>query len=180
MGMILDTFRRASSHWKNSVFLTYLMEISFWLSQTMLLFYILYRVNAGELRFYVFLALLLGFASYQALAADVYKKLLEHIIKIALSVYRFIARLIYMIVIKPIIFVFTLFFSAIAYILQVLFIVLLTIVKIIFAPFKWLLQFLYRIQPEIIKNFLHKIAGFYSTMENICKKWLKFIKQKRR
>lgn len=180
LGMILDTFRRASPHWKNSVFLTYFMEISFWFSQTLLLFYILYRVNAGELRFYVFVACLLGFASYQALAATAYKRLLEHMIRIALSIYRFFAKAIHVLVVTPIVFVFTLIFSAVAYTIQVLFIVLLTIGKIIFAPFKWVSMLIYGLLPEIIKNYLHKIAGFYSTIENICKKWLKYIKFKRR
>ncbi|WP_264371386.1 spore cortex biosynthesis protein YabQ [Virgibacillus necropolis] len=180
MGIILDTFRRASSHWKNSVFLTYFMEISFWLSQTLFLFYILYRVNAGELRFYVFVACLLGFATYQALAASSYKKMLEHMIQIALSIYRFFAKVIHALFVTPVVFVFSLFFSAIAYTIQVLFIILVTIGKIIFAPFKWVIMLIYRLLPEIIKKYLHKIAGFYSTMKNICKKWLKYIKFKRR
>ncbi|WP_404456533.1 spore cortex biosynthesis protein YabQ [Virgibacillus necropolis] len=178
--MILDTFRRASPHWKNSVFLSYLMETIFWFSQTLLLFYILYRVNSGELRFYVFVACLLGFATYQALAATAYKKLLEHMIQLALSVYRFFAKAIRVLIVTPIVFVFSLLFSAISYTLQVLFIVLLTIAKIIFAPFKWIFMLIYGLLPEVIKNYLHKIAGFYSTMENISKKWLKYIRFKRR
>ncbi|XKF67500.1 spore cortex biosynthesis protein YabQ [Virgibacillus necropolis] len=180
LGMILDTFRRASPHWKNSVFLSYLMETIFWFSQTLLLFYILYRVNSGELRFYVFVACLLGFATYQALAATAYKKLLEHMIQLALSVYRFFAKAIRVLIVTPIVFVFSLLFSAISYTLQVLFIVLLTIAKIIFAPFKWIFMLIYGLLPEVIKNYLHKIAGFYSTMENISKKWLKYIRFKRR
>lgn len=180
LGMILDTFRRASKHWKNSVFLTYFMEISFWFSQTLLLFYILYLVNAGELRLYVFLACLLGFAAYQVLAAEAYKKLLEHLIKLVLSIYRFVSKGLHMVLVTPIVFVISLIFTAIAYIIQVLFHVLMTILKIIFTPLKWVILLIYGILPEIIKNYLHKIAGFYSTMENICKKWLKYMKFKRR
>ncbi|ASK61701.1 spore cortex biosynthesis protein YabQ [Virgibacillus phasianinus] len=180
LGIILDTFRRASPHWRNSVFLTYLMEICFWLSQTLFLFYILYRVNAGELRLYVFAACLLGFAAYQALAASLYKKLLEHIIQFTLSIYRFFAKAIRMLIVTPVVFVVTLLFSAIAYTFQVLFLVLLTICKIVLTPFKWIFMFIYRLLPETIKKYLHKIAGFYSTMKNISKKWLKYIKFKRR
>lgn len=175
LGMILDTFRRASPHWKNSRFMIYFMEIIFWVSQTLLLFYLLYRVNAGELRFYVFVACLLGFATYQALAATAYKKLLEHIIQVALSVYRFFARVIHMVVVTPIVFVVTLLFTAIVHILQVLFIVLVTIGKVVFFPFKWLFKLIYRMLPEIIIKYLHKIAGIYSIMKNICKKWWKYF-----
>ncbi|MFZ3579240.1 spore cortex biosynthesis protein YabQ [Virgibacillus sp. DJP39] len=180
LGIALDTFRRASPHWKNSLFLIYFMEIGFWFSQTLLLFYILYRVNAGELRFYVFVAVLLGFAVYQALAAAAYKKLLEHLIQFTLSVYHFLAKLINMLLITPIIFIFTLLFSAIAYTIQVLFIVLLTISKVLLAPFKFIILLIYNFLPESIKNYFYKIAGFYSTMKNICKKWLKYITSKRR
>lgn len=180
LGMILDTFRRASLHWKNAVFMIYFMEIIFWISQTLLLFYILYRVNAGELRFYVFVACLLGFAAYQALASTAYKKMLEHIIQFALSVYRFFAKVIRMLVITPIIFIFTLLLTAIINIIQVLLIVLMTIGKIIFYPLKLIFRLIYAMLPEIIIKYLHKTAGIYSMMENTCKKWLKKITFKRR
>lgn len=156
------------------------MEIIFWFSQTLLLFYLLYRVNAGELRFYVFVACLLGFSTYQALAATAYKKLLEHMIQFALSVYRFFAKLFHMALIAPIVFIFTLILTAISHILQVLFIVIITLIKIIFFPFKWVFYLIYRMLPEIIKKYLHKIAGIYSIMENTCKKWLKYIMFRRR
>src|SRR5699024_8882996 len=58
-----------SPYWKNKWFINYVMEICFWLTQTFLLFYVLFRINGGELRVYVFLACLLGFAMYQALAS---------------------------------------------------------------------------------------------------------------
>src|SRR5699024_11891782 len=37
------------------------LELGFWFIQTAVLFYILFKVNEGELRIYVFLACLLGY-----------------------------------------------------------------------------------------------------------------------
>src|SRR5690625_1289933 len=71
LGVVLDTFRRFASSWKNRIIFSYVMETSFWLTQVIILFYVLFRVNGGELRLYIFLACLLGFTIYQVLAAKI-------------------------------------------------------------------------------------------------------------
>ncbi|WP_188456137.1 spore cortex biosynthesis protein YabQ [Virgibacillus oceani] len=180
LGIIQDTYRRFTRHWKGKVFLTYFIEVLFWLSQTLILFYVLFRVNAGELRFYVFLACLLGFAAYQALAANLYKRLLERVIKIVLVCLRFIKKLVQMIIINPIKFVIQTLITVILFIGHVLVTILLFILKLLYTPLKWVFMTIYRFLPKKIQNFLHKLAGFYSTMKNICIKWLKYFKFKRR
>src|SRR5699024_5483544 len=82
LGIAQETFRRFKPHWKPNRFLLYFMEIAFWLFQVALIFYVLFLVNAGELRLYVFLALFLGISMYQVLVASVYKRLLEMIVRI--------------------------------------------------------------------------------------------------
>src|SRR5699024_2545129 len=94
LGIAQETFRRFTPHWKSNRFLAYFMEITFWLSQVMIIFYILFRVNSGELRMYVFLALLLGVSAYQVFVAAIYKRVLEMIIRIITVVYQFLKRLI--------------------------------------------------------------------------------------
>ncbi|WP_099158888.1 spore cortex biosynthesis protein YabQ [Virgibacillus ndiopensis] len=180
LGMVQDTYRRFTKHWKGKLFLTYFMEISFWLSQTLILFYVLFRVNAGELRFYVFLACLLGFAAYQGLASNLYKRLLERVIKIVLMCYRFIKNLVQMIIIAPIKYVIQILITVILFIGHLLLTIFLFIVKLIYTPLKWIFMTIYRILPKNFQNFLHKLAGFYSTMKNICIKWLKYFKFKGR
>src|SRR5699024_12815245 len=102
LGMAIDTFRRFSTYWERNVFFKYLLEICFWLMQSLILFYVLFRVNDGEIRFYIFLSCLLGFATYQALAASIYKQLLEGVIRIVRSIYRFFKRLIEVLIIIPV------------------------------------------------------------------------------
>ncbi|MEW9675295.1 spore cortex biosynthesis protein YabQ [Lentibacillus sp. L22] len=180
LGAALETFLRFKPYWKSNWFMLYFMEIAFWLSQVLLLFYVLFLVNAGELRVYVFLALFMGFAAYKALFAPLYKRLLELFIRIILTCYHFIEKLIKTLVIAPIKYIIQLLITLILFIVQLLVKVFLFVVKVIFFPIKWILILLYRMLPKNIRNFLHKTAGFYSTMENICKKGLDYIKFKRR
>src|SRR5690625_6330308 len=60
LGIVLETYRRFSVWWRNITFLKYLFEICFWLSQTVILFFILFKVNNVEFRFYILFAFLLG------------------------------------------------------------------------------------------------------------------------
>ncbi|MFC4024114.1 spore cortex biosynthesis protein YabQ [Oceanobacillus longus] len=180
LGIIQETFRRFTPYWKNSIFLTYFLEISFWLTQTGIIFYVLFRVNAGELRLYVFLACLLGFSMYQVFAKSIYKIALEWIIQITTAIYRFFKSLFQGLIITPISWIIKLILRIIVSIITLLGSIILFILKMILTPFGWIAIGMYKVAPNRFKNFLHKIAGFYSTMKNICYKYLKYLKSKRR
>jgi spore cortex biosynthesis protein YabQ len=178
LGIVQDTFRRFTPYWKKRVVLTYTMEISFWLTQTLIVFYVLFRVNGGELRFYIFAACLLGFAAYQALAADIYKKLLEHIIRIMTAVYRFVERCVIALFITPIKWILKLLWTITFHVFKLIGTVLLFILTIIITPFGWIFGFIYRLLPEGFKKNIRKLAGFYSKMKNICIKLMKRLKRR--
>ncbi|MFD2628047.1 spore cortex biosynthesis protein YabQ [Oceanobacillus kapialis] len=178
LGIVQDTFRRFAPYWKRRVVLTYTMEISFWLTQTLILFFVLFRVNGGELRFYIFAACLLGFAAYQALAAESYKKLLEHIIRILTSIYRFIEKCVKAIIITPIKWILTFIWSLFIKLLKLVGTVLLFLLTVLITPFGWIFQLIYRLLPESFKNFFRKFAGFYSKMKNIGIKLLNRLKRR--
>ncbi len=180
LGLIQDTFRRFSAYWKDRRIMTYLMEVCFWLTQTMLLFYILFRINGGELRFYIIAACLLGFAFYQAVAANIYKKLLEYLIHIAANIYRFIENVVQALIISPIKWVVKLVYAIVLWLIKIIGTILLFILTVIITPFKWFFQLIYRLLPEKIQLYIFKVAGFYSTMKNICIKVMKYVKFKRR
>lgn len=180
LGIVKDTYYRFTPYWKEKRLLTYVMEICFWLTQTVLLFYVLFRVNGGELRLYIFAACLLGFSIYQVFAGRVYLRMLEQIITIVASVYRFVEKLILILLIAPIKWILKVLFTCILFAIQVVGAILLFFLKILLFPIKGFSQLLYRLLPNRIKNFLYKLAGFYSTMKNITIKWMKYIKFKRR
>lgn len=176
LGMARDTFRRLSSYWNHRPLLTYFLEISFWVTQTFLLFYVLYRVNAGELRFYIFLACLLGFSMYQVIVATIYQKALERMLTAIATVYRFFKRVIYILVIAPL--------KWLVYIvlqfLQSIIKLLLVILKFILLPIKWLLQLVYNLLPEKNKNIIRKMLKVYSIIKDTSIKWVKYILFKER
>lgn len=175
LGIINDTYRRFTPYWKHKITIKYLMEICFWASQTILLFYVLFRVNGGELRFYIFAACLLGFAMYQVFAAAIYKKILEQIIQVITAIFRFFARLVQAVIIAPIKWILLLIFTVILWMAKVIGSILLFLAKLLFAPIKWVTQTIFHMLPKNFQKYLHKIAGFYSTITNIVYKWMKYM-----
>src|SRR5699024_7249858 len=92
LGTAHDTFRRLSIHWRQRTLLMYTLEISFWLIQTLVLFYLLFLVNNFALRFYLFLPVLLGYAAYQSMAATFFKRILEWMIYLVKAVWHFVSQ----------------------------------------------------------------------------------------
>ncbi|WP_100011851.1 spore cortex biosynthesis protein YabQ [Lentibacillus sediminis] len=180
LGIVQETFRRLTVYWKNRVVLTYVLEACFWLTQTLLIFYVLFRANGGEIRFYILLACLLGFSMYQVFAAGVYKRLLEQIIRIVAKIYRFFARTVQLLIIAPVKWLVLLLVTIITGLLKALGAVLLFVWKVLIAPIRWLFQGIWRMLPKKIQKNLHKLAGVYSTIENIYNKCRKYLSSKRR
>src|SRR5690625_2178939 len=170
LGMALETFRRLSPAWKHNKVLTYCLEISFWLMQTIILFYILYLANKGEMRFYVFIAGLLGFSIYQAIVATFYRKVLEFTIGLSLKLLFFCKKTIQILMIIPIMWLINLFLSIINFILLLVF----KIVKIILIPVQWLSKLIYSLLPKKIKQLINKTPQFYSIIKYTCIKWTKY------
>lgn len=175
-GIALDTLRRFTPYWRESRFMVYFMEISFWFTQTLLLLYVLYLVNAGELRVYVFVACLLGYSIYRVTAANIYKKVLEVIIHLIRSIYHFCKRLGETLIIRPIKWILSITLWALGLCFSILF----YIVNLIFVPFRWLLQLLYFLLPKKITEYFNKIAQFYSILKTRSVNWVKYMMSKRR
>lgn len=146
LGIANDTFRRFSSLWSKSRVLTYLLEILFWLSQVTILFYMLYELNYGEIRFYYFIALTFGFTVYITFFQSLYKKLLHLFI---IFVTKMLAIL-YKLCVAPIIYIIRLLIRLLISILRI-------IVKIVIAIIKFIL-------PEKFYQFITKKVAKYSTM----------------
>ena len=176
LGISLTTFRRFSPYWRGNTFFVYFIEICFWVTQTFLLFYILYRVNAGELRIYVFIACLLGFSIYQVTTARLYKVLLEQIIRVFLVIYRFFKAIVQALIITPIRWILYAFLTVVQLIISLL----LYIIKLVLAPVKWILKGIYFVLPKEIQKIIGKFIGLYSIIKIRCIKWVKYIVSKRR
>jgi|SRR5690625_2930970 len=174
LGIALETFRRFSVWWRNSTFLTYLLEVSFWLSQTVILFIILFKVNYGELRFYVFLACLLGFSMYVVLFKKVYVRLLEAVIHIVAVMIKGIVYFIQLFIFKPIIRLVHILTIIIHFIWKCIYSILLFTINILLLPIKLIILVLLFIFSE---KWLQKYSQFSRRCSTIVSNYLLKIKQ---
>ncbi|MFD1021154.1 spore cortex biosynthesis protein YabQ [Thalassobacillus hwangdonensis] len=173
LGAAVDTMKRFEKNYRKHVLMNYVIVISFWLLQVLILFYLLYQTNYGELRLYVFLAVLCGFAAYKGLFQQSYRKLLERLIRISLWISTMIKKCFRTFVFKPIIGLWKLLQSIVIWVLTVLLAGILLLLRIVWWPFRLILGLIWRLVPQNIKNYLFAGAGFYDKIKNIIKKWWK-------
>ncbi|HHY22293.1 MAG TPA: spore cortex biosynthesis protein YabQ, partial [Bacilli bacterium] len=102
VGAALDTYGRFVKRRNTFHLVTAFNDILFWLVQGLFIFYILFSVNNGELRVYIFLALLCGYAAYQSLFRSIYLRLLEWFISFIVGFYRFMRKVFITIFIIPV------------------------------------------------------------------------------
>lgn len=180
LGVVLDTFRRLTTNWNKGRFLTYALEILFWLCQMFILYYILFRINSGELRLYVIIACLLGFSIYKAVVATIYIKLLERVIRLVQYIYGHLKKTIKLLVITPIQSIIQLVLFLVIAIIRFIIVGLVVVIRIVFSPIKWGFKLLYSLLPSKIQKKVYKSVKFYSILKTTSMKWLESIMFKRR
>ncbi|MCM3620566.1 spore cortex biosynthesis protein YabQ [Sutcliffiella horikoshii] len=177
LGAAIDTYGRFLKREKRAKWIVFIHDILFWLLQGLIAFYILLMVNEGELRFYILIALVCGFAAYQSLFRYFYLSLLETIIQLVINLYRFLENLVRMLVIKPIqllvqalIILLLGIWKFVHTILRFLLLVVWRLVKIGVLPFKWIGMLLWKLTPKVIKKYLQilfkKLEGFFTLVKN--------------
>ncbi len=192
LGASLDTYHRFLQRPRRKYFFVFINDILFWVVQGLLFFYTLLVVNEGELRFYVFIAILCGFAAYQSLIKTIYVRILEHIIQAIIHLYKFLLRTGELLIVRPIKMLIQLIIVILLGIFNVLLVfgkILLKtcwiIIKICFTPIKWIGIIIWKLLPSIVtknvKKIFQKCAGFLKKVENIKPiliKWWKKIRKK--
>ncbi|MEH7390626.1 spore cortex biosynthesis protein YabQ [Bacillus sp. JJ1474] len=187
-GAALDTYNRFLKRSNRKSWIVFINDILFWVVQGLAIFYILFIVNRGELRFYIFIALLCGFAAYQSLFKGLYVRLLEILISVIVAIYRFLLKLFHYMIYKP---VRGLIFAVISLLLMIkkglvallilIFRIILFICKIILLPFKWLLLLFWKVLPKGLKKSVEKIynrmAGVLRKIKNHLTKWITILKK---
>jgi spore cortex biosynthesis protein YabQ len=180
-GAMFDTYQRFLNRPKRKQWIVFFNDLLFWMIQALIIFYTLFLVNNGELRFYIFLALLCGFAAYQSLFKGVYLYLLEVVIKTIIAVSRFVKKAVHLLIYKPILGIIQLVIIIILSIGRglltlVKFIgkVLLLILKIIFVPLQKIVLLFWKLLPKSLKKFVEKLynktAGNFQRIRNYISK----------
>lgn len=135
-GASLDTYNRFLKRERRKKWIVFINDVLFWIFQGLSIFYVLFTINNGELRFYIFLALLCGFAAYQSLLKNIYLRLLEIVIKICVKIYQILAKLFTILVYKPIKFSLYLMLTIVLSLGKGL----LTLVKIVIRILSWIIR----------------------------------------
>lgn len=161
VGVVRETYNRFKHHWHKYAFLTMMAEVLFWLTQTVLLFYVLYRVNNGELRVYLFFALLLGFSIYRALLQFLYREMLELFVRAIKSL-----------IIDPIIWIVRVCVSVVLSLYRMLKAVVLFLIGLLMSCIKVLFRLLRWLIPKKVYINITRFASFCSTIVSNLKKWL--------
>ncbi|WP_018663683.1 spore cortex biosynthesis protein YabQ [Heyndrickxia acidiproducens] len=180
-GCALDTYNRFLKRSERKRWIVFIHDILFWLCISLLLFYVLFMVNSGEVRFYIFVALFCGFAAYQALLKRIYLSILEWWIQAAVSIARMITRLFRLVIFNParwlILGLAALVLGtgrAFYAIVKGLAKVILWILKIIFKPAIWIGTAIWHFVPEPAKKFFAdlfaNVAGVWGFLKNIVMK----------
>jgi spore cortex biosynthesis protein YabQ len=187
-GVMFDTYQRFLNRPNRKSWIVFLNDLLFWVIQAMIIFYTLFLVNNGELRFYIFVALLCGFAAYQSLFKGIYLRLLEFIINTVIAIYKFMRRAFQLLIYKPVVGLIQLvisiiillgrgLFSLVKFVLKILWVVL----KVILVPIEKIVLLLWKLLPKTIKKSVEKLynktAGIFMEIKNyllkLIKKWKK-------
>ena len=178
LGFATETYRRISVIWNSKKVVTFIIEILYWIIQTLILFFVLFQVNDGELRVYIFLACLLGFSMYVVMFKTIYIRVLEWIIKVLVAITVGIINIINTLVVRPVRWIIEVLLRIVYFIGNLLYRILRFILKILLSPFRILFSYIRKLIPEKIWNNATKLVAFCSTIIYKIKKWLKEVIQK--
>jgi spore cortex biosynthesis protein YabQ len=183
-GIMLDTYQRFLNRPKRKHWIVFFNDLLFWIIQALLVFYTLFLVNNGELRFYIFIALICGFATYQSIFKGIYLRILELFISAVIASFKFLTTTFKLLVLKPIsslirlvIFIVILIGRGLFTLVQFVFKVLLFIVKIfLLTPLQKIFLILWKLLPKGIKKnvvkLYNKTAGNFVGIKNYIIKYI--------
>ncbi|MGP4082771.1 spore cortex biosynthesis protein YabQ [Pseudalkalibacillus sp. R45] len=173
IGVALDTYHRFQTRNKRWNWLRFINDIIFWFLQALIIFYVLLQVNQGEVRVIIFLALLCGFACYQSLLQNTYKKLLEIIISIIVWIAKMIKRIFWTFFVHPAKVILNLLLSLSKMIGRLLISILLFVSRILLFPLKMfgITALVEKIMGKLIAKLKEK-AGILKKPTNKVKEWI--------
>ncbi|TCN17661.1 spore cortex biosynthesis protein YabQ [Mesobacillus foraminis] len=187
-GASLDTYNRFLQRHKRKTWIIFINDILFWVYQGLSVFYVLFSVNQGELRFYIFIALLCGFAAYQSLIKRLYLKILDWVISLAVASYRLSVKIVFTLIYRPLRFLTMAIVSLLLLagkgiwsLLKTILAILLWILRVAGKPFEMLLSYFWKLLPKKIKKTVerlyNRLAGFTDHLKNYTVKLIDRIKK---
>jgi len=182
-GAMFDTYQRFLNRPKKKAWIVFINDLLFWIIQALIIFYTLFLVNNGELRFYIFIALVCGFAAYQSLFKGIYLRFLEMLIHSVIAIVKFFKKTFQILIYKPVVGLIQLVITislvlgrGLLTLVKFVFKVLLLLLKIIFVPLKKIMLLFWKLLPKGIKKTVEKLynktAGNFMKIRNYINKWI--------
>ncbi|MGE7782003.1 spore cortex biosynthesis protein YabQ [Peribacillus sp. NPDC097264] len=176
-GAALDTYNHFLKRSERNNWIVFLHDFLFWIIQGLVIFYVLFLVNEGELRLYLFLALLCGFSAYQALFKDLYLRLLSFVISLVVKLFRFLTELVRLVLFEPIKWIIMTMFvfimgigKGVGTLLKGIGKVILFVLNIFWKPLKWIFLKMWNLFPVFVtkngEKFYNKGKGILLKMKN--------------
>jgi spore cortex biosynthesis protein YabQ len=190
-GVMFDTYQRFLNRPKRKHWLVFFNDVLFWIIQALIIFYVLFQVNKGDVRLYIFIALLCGFAAYQSLFKRIYLRLLEILITAVISIIKFIKRIFILLIYNPVLGLIKLAIFIILFLGRGLFTLVKFICKVLLLCVKLVLRvigkilfiFWYFLPKGIKKNvekFYNRTAGIFNKIKNYVTRWIQKWKRKKK
>lgn len=86
IGLLFDFFRILRRTFKTKDIITYIQDILFWILTGFILLYSIFRFNNGEIRLFMFLAIIIGISIYMFFVSS-------HVIKINVAIINFLKKI---------------------------------------------------------------------------------------
>ncbi|WP_027725238.1 spore cortex biosynthesis protein YabQ [Tuberibacillus calidus] len=167
IGASLSAYHRLIDPGKKHRWLRLVTDVLFWVTQGLFIFFILLYLNEGEIRFYLFLALALGFSAYKALFEKPFNYLLEVFIRVIHATIRIINRIFTLFFVQPTLVLLKVLYRFGKMLLKLSFSVLLFVFSAIVLPFKWLIHWL------IPKAWINRALNLTEKGRTFLGKWFK-------
>ncbi|WP_096186159.1 spore cortex biosynthesis protein YabQ [Evansella halocellulosilytica] len=173
LGLSFDTYKRLAGKNKRFRWMLIVNDVLFWLLQAVIFFYILLNVNEGEVRFYLLLALLLGYSIYRAILEKLYLRILESVIYMTVQFFRFLFRLTQVLIINPTKWLLKLVLTLGILLLSTFWSIISFLLKVIIFPFRWAFRLYVEKYGIPFHSFLKRVKQRVSILYNKIKNWIK-------
>lgn len=95
LGILFDLFRILRKSFDTNDFFTYIEDIIFWILSGTIILYSLFKFNNGEIRFFVFMGIVLGLLLYFLTFSKIF-------VEISVYIILFVKKMLYYIILLPI------------------------------------------------------------------------------
>jgi spore cortex biosynthesis protein YabQ len=163
IGASLTTYHRFLPSRKVWRWILLFTDLLFWGLQALIAFYVLLYVNQGTIRFYLFLAIAIGFSAYKGLLETAYYKFLNGVIRFFVGMARFLKKIVILFFVQPFLTLLKLCLALVKMIGRTLLGILLFTGIVIYTPFKWIGRLLNFFIP---KSWTTKVIQFFTNVKN--------------